>query len=340
MSNKLKHKMNLHSPLLDYSFVISPSLYQYLQEYCKSAEFQQESRRRSQIYVPLISSKFRDKVARGEIAADGFIWDLEDSIPQDCKQLARDSILKIPPKPGQVEYSVRINTDSPTCLQKDIEAVRAFPFDSITIAKGESGEQVSQIMQAIGYDKHYVVTIETVKGLMGILDIASVLRAGRDAFGFGIGDLSMDMGVDRMSTTESAFLQQVLGTLATTAKASGLDVFDSISARVSEIESVSAEANLSARVFGFTGKRVIHPRHVEVVNAAFSPKLSVVEVHLETLEAYLGTTVTNAHVIQKEYKGLPEFKSADAKIKRYLRQGYFPELMASYNPSGELASVA
>jgi len=328
--------ITLNSSLLEESFLISPQLHEYLQHYCDSEEFKLEPRRRAQLYVPLNKPRFKEKIGNGEIVADGFIWDLEDSIPIAQKQVARDNIATIPPKPGDIEYSVRINMDNPDLLAKDIEAVKTFPFDSITIPKGESSTQILQVINAIGEDKNYIVTIETIKGLRAIDEIASVLRPGCDAFGFGVGDLSMEMGVERMSTTESALLQQVLAKIALAAKAQGLDSFDSISARVNEVESVRAEAELSARVFGFTGKRVINPKHLDIVKSVFSPKTTEIKLQLAILEAYLGSTMVNAHVVDTEYKGLPEFKGADAKVKRYLRQGYFPSLIPSFMSTPQL----
>ena len=332
MSNNFS-SYTLHSPLLKHSFVISSPLYGYLQEYYNSEGFQLEFSRRSHIFVPLNKPRFKEKIGKGEVAADGFIWDLEDSVPPKQKKIARDSIGEIPLKPGNVEYCVRINVGEPDLLAEDIEAVKAFPFDSITLPKGESGEQIAQLMKKIGEDRNYIVTIETIKGLKAVEEIASVLRPGRDGLGFGVGDMSTDLGVERISTTESVFFQQILGQIALAAKARGLDLFDSVSARLHEVESVQAEAQLSARVFGFTGKKLINPKHLDVINAAFSPQVAEIEEYLATMEVFLGASYTNAHVVGSEYKGMPAFKASDVKIKRYLRQGYFSDLNSAQNLS-------
>ncbi|NEO49244.1 MAG: hypothetical protein F6K55_36190 [Moorea sp. SIO4A3] len=329
----------LHSSVLQQSFAISRQLHRYLAEYCASEGFKLEFRRRSHLFVPLNKPRFKEKIGHGEVLADGFIWDLEDSIPPGQKQVARESIPEIPRKPGNVEYCVRVNMGEPHLLEKDIEAVIAFPFDSVTLPKGESGEQIAQLMKDIGEDRNYIVTIETIKGLKAVDEIASVLRPGRDALGFGVGDMSTDLGVERISTTESALFQQILGQIALAAKARGLDLFDSVSARLHEIESVQAEAELSAHVFGFTGKKLINPKHLDAINGAFSPKAADIQEQLATLEVFLGSTNTNAHVVGTEYKGMPAFKAANAKIKRLLRQGYFPDLILT-DSSHELKQTA
>ena len=317
----------LQSPLLEKSLKISPQLHGHLRDYCASEAFKLEFRRRSHIFVPLNKPRFKEKIGNGEVLADGFIWDLEDSIPLGQKDAARETIRDIPPKPGNVEYCLRINMDDPYLLAEDIEAAKDLTFDSITLPKGESGEQIARLIKDIGEDKNYIVTIETIKGLKAVEEIASALRPGRDALGFGVGDMSADLGTERISTTESPLFQQILGRIALAGKARGLDLFDSVSARLHEVESARAEAELSARVFGFTGKKLINPKHLEAINSAYSPKAAEIEAQLATLDTFLGSTDTNAHVVGKEYKGIPAFKTADAKVKRYLRQGYFPDLV-------------
>jgi citrate lyase subunit beta/citryl-CoA lyase len=301
---------------------LSEKVYEYLDEYCSNPQFRTEFKRRSHLFVPINKPRFLEKVGNGEIPADGFIWDLEDSIPANQKEAARQCITQIPPKPGNVEYNVRINAGDTEHIEKDLNAIAQYPFDSVTIPKGESASELSKLMHEIGEEKNYIVTIESLKGLDAIEEIASVLRKGRDALGFGVGDMSTDIGVDRISTCESPLFQQILGNIALVGKKYGLDLFDSVSARFNDPESAHAEAQLSHQVFGFTGKKSINPKQLEAINSVFLPQLKEVEDHLQTLELFLGTINSNAQVVGGEYKGMPAFKAADRKIKKYLRQGY------------------
>jgi|GEM_PF-750209 len=290
-----------------------------------------EFRRRSHLFVPLNKPRYRQKIGNGEVPADGFIWDLEDSIPPEQKQVARDSIVEIPPKVGNVEYCVRINTSDPEQLAQDLKAITQFPFDSVTLPKGESGAQILQLMREIGEDKLYIVTIETVKGMDAVNEIASVLRPEKDALGFGVGDMSTDLGVNRIPTYESPFFQQVMGEIALAARRYHLDLFDSVSAKFNDPEVARREATLSRHIFGFTGKKSINPKQLDAINAVYSPTFSLIEEYVATLEAFLGKTGTNAHVVGGEYAGVPAFKSADRRMRKYVRQGYiaFQEATAS-----------
>jgi len=314
-------KPTLKSDLYTDPFSISHSTYEYLFQYCASSEYYTEFKRRSHLFVPLNKLRFLEKIGNGEVLADGFIWDLEDSVPADRKQEARDALAHIPPKPWPVEYCVRINCGTPEELEQDLAAIANVPLDSVTLPKGESAPEILRLMRIIGEDKAYIVTIETLKGLFAIDDVARVLRPGRDALGIGVGDLSTDLEVDRVSTCESQLLQQILGTIAITAKRYHLDLFDGVSARFNDPEAARLEAIL-AQSFGYTGKKLINPKQLEVINQVFAPSQAAINDFLATLDSFLTTTDTNAQVVGGEYKGMPAFKTADRVIKRWLRQGY------------------
>lgn len=315
-------KFALEFKLYEYNFGLSENVYEYLNGYCHDRQFKLEFKRRSHLFVPLNKPRYLEKIGSDEVPADGFIWDLEDSIPAGQKQAARDSIANIPPKPRIVEYNVRINAGDRQDLEEDIKAIAQFPFDSVTLPKGESGAEIARLMEAIGEDKNYIITIETIAGLDAIEDIAKVLRKDRDGLGFGVGDMSTDLGVERISTFESPLFQQILGTVALTGKKYGLALFDSVSAKFNDPERARKEAELSRHIYGFTGKKSINPKQLQSINLVYSPKVSEIEEDIETLESFLGSAKTNAHVVAGEYKGMPAFKAADRQIKKYLRQGY------------------
>lgn len=313
----------LDRQLQNEDFVISDSLHRHLADFCRGSDFRIECRRRSHLFVPVIREQYLDKIGRGEIAADTIIWDLEDGIPAASKQLARDCIAKLPAKPANVEYGVRINAGDPDEVERDVAVVSKYPFDSVTLPKGESGAEIARLMRLIGDDKTYAVTIESIRGLQAVDEIARTLRPGRDALGFGVGDMSTDLGVDRMSTCENPYFQQILGIIALAGKRYDLELLDSVSARFNDPENARKEAQLSHRCYGYTGKKLINPKQLEAINSTFSPTHGEIAVHLATLESFFSKeSRTNARVVATEYKGLPAFIGSERHVKRYLRQGY------------------
>jgi len=316
-------KLTLQCELYEEPFPVSDAAYEYIRQYCASGECRSEYRRGSHLFVPLNKMQFLDKIGRGELsAADGFIWDLEDSVPTGQKQLARNALSFIPKKTGRVEYNIRINCGNPSELERDLLAIERIPIDSITLPKGESAAEVLRLMRIIGEDKSYIVTIETLKGLQAIDEIACVLKPRRDALGFGVGDMSTELGIARTSTCENPLFQQILGIIAMAGKRYNLDLFDSVSARFNDPEIARLEAELSCKSFGYTGKKMINPKQLNVINQVFAPPRDMIAAQLYTIESFLANPETNAHVVSGEYKGMPAFKLADRYIKKLLRQGY------------------
>merc|ERR1712027_43022 len=78
-------KVYLEFQLHKKKFGLSENTYKYLKEYCCDCNFKAEFKRRSHLFVPLNKPRFLEKVGQNEVPADGFIWDLEDSIPNGQK---------------------------------------------------------------------------------------------------------------------------------------------------------------------------------------------------------------------------------------------------------------
>ena len=247
---------------------------------------------------------------------------IKDSVPANQKQQAREALVHIPTKPRLVKYNVRINCGNPKELELDLAAIAAIPFDSVTLPKGESAEEILCLMRSIGEDRAYIVTIESLKGLEAVAEIASVLKPGRDALRIWRWRYVHLPGVERIPTYESPLFQQILGIIAITGKRHHLDLFDSVSARFNDPDTAYREARLSRHVFGCTGKKLINPKQSEVINQVFAPSQALITEHLSTMGSFLEGPDTNAHVVGGEYKGMPAFKAADKYIKKLLRQGY------------------
>ena len=68
------------------------------------------------------------------------------------------------------------------------------------------------------------------------------------------------------------------------ARAAGVDVYDTPFTDVNDDEGIWTDARL-AKALGFTGKASISPRHVEVINAVFSPTQKEIDYAYEVMEA-------------------------------------------------------
>ena len=68
------------------------------------------------------------------------------------------------------------------------------------------------------------------------------------------------------------------------ARAAGVQVYDTPFTDVNDDEGIVADAKV-AKALGFNGKASISPRHVDVINAEFSPTAKEIDYAYEVMEA-------------------------------------------------------
>ena len=94
----------------------------------------------------------------------------------------------------------------------------------------------------------------------------------------GAEDLAGDMGAMRTADGKEVFYAR--SALVTTAAAYHLQALDSVfidlDASLITVERLEHECRFAARM-GFTGKTLIHPRHLGITNRAFTPSAAEIE---------------------------------------------------------------
>jgi hypothetical protein len=123
--------------------------------------------------------------------------------------------------------------------------------------------------------------IETALGLENAFVIASADRRV-SALLLGAEDLTADLRAPR--TSEGVEIAYARGRIVCAARAAGVDVFDTPFTDVNDMEGIRRDA-LFARALGFTGKAVISPRHVDLVNEIFSPREKEIEYAFRVFDA-------------------------------------------------------
>jgi len=98
----------------------------------------------------------------------------------------------------------------------------------------------------------------------------------------GAEDLTADLQCKR--TKEGREIEYARTRLVVAARAAGVDVYDTPFTDVNDDEGIWTDARY-AKALGFTGKASISPRHVEVINAVFSPTQKEIEYAYEVMEA-------------------------------------------------------
>jgi len=223
--------------------------------------------RRSLLFVPADQDTKLRKATSS--ACDGVIIDLEDGVLPAHKGKARASALRALRELsfGRRERIVRINALSSPWGADDLAALSEADVkpDTIVIPKVNDPEAVIDVARAfagtlVGILPH----IETARGLLAAAAIATSHPAVNGLF-FGAGDFLVDTG--GQLTLQA--LQYPRSMISVTAAATGIVAIDTPYFRLGDLEGLEADAKAAAEL-GFTGKSVIHPEEIPVVNRVFT----------------------------------------------------------------------
>lgn len=227
------------------------------------------------------------------LGSDAIIFDLEDAVAPGEKDAARILVrntMRYLDFRG-CETIVRINSIDTPYWQKDLDTVLPCKPNLILLPKTGSAADVisadaymTELEAKLGLANNTVglmPLIETAMGVENAFAIASASKRVKALF-LGAEDLTADLQCKR--TKEGREIEYARTRLVVAARAAGVDVYDTPFTDVNDDEGIWTDAQL-AKALGFTGKASISPRHVEVINAVFSPTEKEIDYAYEVLDA-------------------------------------------------------
>ena len=227
------------------------------------------------------------------LGSDAVIFDLEDAVSPAEKDAARILVrntMRYMDFRG-CEIIVRINSIDTAFWQKDIDEILPYKPGLVLLPKTGSAADVleadrymTEVEQKLGLPQNTVglmPLIETAMGVENAFAIASATKRVKALF-LGAEDLTADLQCKR--TKEGREIEYARTRLVVAARAAGVDVYDTPFTDVNDDEGIVKDAQL-AKALGFTGKASISPRHVEVINAVFSPTQKEVNYAYEVMDA-------------------------------------------------------
>ncbi|MFM8427439.1 MAG: HpcH/HpaI aldolase/citrate lyase family protein [Chloroflexota bacterium] len=236
------------------------------------------------------------------LGVDSICMDMEDGTAINKKAEARATIAKALQELdfGASEKLARINSVGSGWEQEDIEAVLPYHPDGIVIPKVESFEQVEWASRIIedaelknGWKVNSIrilIGVETAKGILNLKEIAAHPRL--DAIIFGGEDFAASIGAVR--TKDAVELLYARQAVIVACAAYDLQPLDIVTIDYKDLEALKVESEFGARL-GFSGKQIIHPNQVQVVQEAFTPSDEAI--------AYARRIVETFEASQKEGKG-------------------------------------
>ncbi|MGW0083592.1 HpcH/HpaI aldolase/citrate lyase family protein [Streptomyces sp. NPDC003393] len=222
---------------------------------------------RSWLYVPATRPDLLDKAMAGP--ADAVVLDLEDSVPRNRKDEARAHAVKAAAALWPKPLWLRVNQVRLPEGRADLDALAGTPVQGLRLPKCESPDEIRAVLDRVDTPLHLL--LETALGVERAFELATT--APRVALlSLGETDLAADLRVSGDGALDWARARVV-----NAARAAGLaGPVQSVWTDVADVEGLTADTE-RARVCGFFGRSVIHPRQIPSVNAAFTPRPEEVE---------------------------------------------------------------
>ncbi len=201
--------------------------------------------------------------------ASGVILDLEDAVPEEDKESARNAIRVAWPSfsvDQKKRLVIRTNSPGSKFYAADLILAQELSVGCLLIPKSESVDQVNGAALVLE-NTAIIPMIETAVGLDRLREIANANQVLRLALGNL--DLQADLGMvcDPQETElQTARYQIVLASrLAHIAPP-----IDGVTPSTDDLPRITNDAERAKRM-GYGGKLCIHPKQVPIVQAAFMP---------------------------------------------------------------------
>lgn len=233
---------------------------------------------RSMMFVPGHNEKLLLSASRSN--ADALILDTEDSVmPISNKQIARGMIKEKVSSGIFKNFYVfpRINNRESGHLLKDVCALTIEGITGFVYPKAKKGEDIyffDKLLETIEYEKGFPVgtfkivpLIETAAAVLNAQEIC--LASDRVvAIAYACEDFIADLEGIHDEEGKSLFVPRAM--IAMVARAIGVIPIDTVHINVHDLEDLEKSVKL-AKVLGFEGMLILHPKEIKIAHRYFSP---------------------------------------------------------------------
>jgi citrate lyase subunit beta/citryl-CoA lyase len=247
--------------------------------------------RRSILFMP--GANARAMIKARELKADGLIFDLEDSVAPEAKDVARVQIAAALQEGGygKRETVLRVNGIATPWHRDDLLFAAKLPVNAVLLPKVESAQDVRVTIAALagaGAPSSLALwcMMETPLAYLNAQAIAASSER-LAALVVGTEDLGRDLGA-RPRPDRMAFLL-ALQTCVLAARAYGLAPLDAVYRDFNDDEGFAASCR-QGRDLGFDGKTLIHPRQVAIANTEFGPSAAELDEARAVIAAFDAAT--------------------------------------------------
>ena len=248
---------------------------------------------RSLLFVPGNRPDRFDKAI--DSPADAVVIDLEDAVPLDQKDAARDNVREKLATHSGKRILVRVNALPTEFLAADLSEIISATLWAIMVPKVNNPEDIRSICKILGQAEErqginvgtiaLLPLIESASGLQHIFEIVSQQSDPPRIFtaAFGALDYALDMGTDVAG--DGSNLSYARSRIAVACRAAGLaPPLDTPYTKLKDEPGLRSDA-LRAKQLGFQGKLCIHPDQTQICNDVFRPTKEQIEFAKKVIEA-------------------------------------------------------
>jgi len=284
---------------------------------------------RSFLFIPGDSEKKMGKV--DGIAADAFIFDLEDAVAPARKPMARAMVpafLKDRPRDGRnSQLWVRVNPlDTPWTLE-DLAAIVPATPDGIMLPKVNGPNDVARVSDyldaletaagmEVGSIRILPVATETAIAPFHLGDYAEAKLERLYGLTWGAEDLSSAIGAsgNTDATGEWTHTYKMVRSLCLLgAKAAGAEAVDTLYVDFHDPEGLRVSCKAS-RAEGFSGRVAIHPAQVDIINEAFSPSEEEIAFARRVIDLFAANPDSGTLGLDGKMLDMPHLKQAQKTL--------------------------
>ena len=242
--------------------------------------------RRSVLYMPSSNARALEKAKT--IAADAIIFDLEDAVAPDAKELARAQACEAvrSGEYGGRELTIRCNGLDTPWGEADLRAAATAGPAAVVIPKVSGAAHLAEVVAVLddaGAPPELTVwaMVETPTAILDVRDIAGFDRVS--VLVMGTNDLAKELRAALVPGR--APLVPHLASALLAAREVGVVILDGVYNDVKDLEGFEAECLQGAQL-GFDGKTLIHPTQVEIANRVWAPDAAEIEHAQRVIEAF------------------------------------------------------
>jgi citrate lyase subunit beta / citryl-CoA lyase len=238
---------------------------------------------RSLLFVPGNQASMLEKAAN--VPADVVLPDMEDSVPDDEKTRARETIRAHLPRlaAGRSLLFPRVNSLETGWTEADLEAVVGRAIAGVSIGKIGAAADISAVSNLMtrlertaDLEPGSLKLIPWIETARAIVHCHEICIASKRIVGvaFGAEDFTNDMGIARLD--DDSQLHYARSAICVAARAAGVAALETPYFDFRNLEGLRA-SSIASKHLGFKGRFAIHPGQIETINACFSPSADEIE---------------------------------------------------------------